>query len=238
MNHCLSSPAPFPLSDSVYQQMISFHPMKETDPGMAGMPRHDPVSVRKYNRLLQFNEGRKCAAMLLAKMGSSEVTVGTRGRAPVWPSGFVGSITHTAEHIGVAVASQGDFSGIGIDIETIISEQVAKDIEAVCMSSEELKLVSSTGLPRALMSTACFSAKESLFKCLYPLVDIFFDFLDVRVSSIDINLGKVEMILIKQLSDEFRVGDCFVGGVRFDTDRVYTAFELRNSTKNGVVCVA
>ena len=57
------------------------------------------------NRQWEFTAGRLCAVQAIRGLGGSEteIPVGERGE-PIWPKGFVGSITHTQGYAAAAVA--------------------------------------------------------------------------------------------------------------------------------------
>ena len=64
--------------------------------------------------------------------------------------------------------------------------------------------------------TIVFSAKEALFKCLYPEVGHVFDFLDVALSNVDPANGRITFDLRRDLSAEWRRGATVPG--RFAAD--------------------
>src|SRR5690606_8339287 len=70
-------------------------------------------------RRRQFEAGRSAAREALASFGvrAQPILRGAVGE-PLWPDGFVGSITHTRSVAAAAVASRDDFQGIGIDIDS------------------------------------------------------------------------------------------------------------------------
>ena len=78
------------------------------------------VGIREasHARQAEFATGRWLARRLLGELGHRLVAI-PRGpdRAPLWPVGCVGSITHSASACAVAVASASRFRGIGLDLE-------------------------------------------------------------------------------------------------------------------------
>ena len=70
------------------------------------------------SRVREFATARACAKPALKQLGAPTVAV-PRGlnREPIWPQGYVGSITHCEGYRGAAVARQQDTFGIGIDGE-------------------------------------------------------------------------------------------------------------------------
>jgi enterobactin synthetase component D / holo-[acyl-carrier protein] synthase len=146
----------------------------------------------------------------------------------VWPQGYVGSITHTDDLVGVAVARRKDFRSIGIDAEAIIQPETAVEIEDLCMSETERALRDSGEINHQMFSSLCFSAKESFFKCLYPLTGVWFDFRDAEIACFDVNLQLLQMRLLRDLPFGFREGQIFSGTFSWTERRVYTAFALRS----------
>ena len=106
-------------------------------------------------------------------------------RAPIWPDGVVGSITHTGDFAAAAVAWAADIAALGIDSEQIIDPAAARDIADICMVDEATLFKAAHGRSFCEFCTLVFSAKESVFKCLFPLTRKFLEFSDVRITSID-----------------------------------------------------
>jgi len=137
-------------------------------------------------RLAEFRLGRCCAREALARLGrpAQAVPVGPR-RAPVWPPGMTGSIAH---HEGIAAAVAAPLSRIA---------SVGIDIEAAAPVEPELaRLIALPGerpdsglIPSGLALRLVFSAKEAVFKCLWPHLRRYIDFTDVRVT-FDENTGR------------------------------------------------
>jgi len=149
-------------------------------------------------------------------------------RSPVWPQGYVGSITHTDDLVGVAVARRKDFRSIGIDAEAIIQPETRAEIEDLCMSETERALRDSVEINHQTFLSLCFSAKESFFKCLYPLTGVWFDFRDAEIACFDADLQLLQMRLLRDLPFGFREGQLFGGTFSWTDRRVYTAFALRS----------
>jgi len=135
-------------------------------------------------RRLEFLAGRSCAreaiARLLGRPFESSIAVGV-DRAPQWPEGVVGAITHTHGFAAAAVAGTGDARGLGLDTEPILSPEAMEAVATQATVPGELDALAAVGLPAAHLLTVVYSAKESLFKCLYPRVGHYFDFRDARI---------------------------------------------------------
>jgi enterobactin synthetase component D len=82
------------------------------------------------------------------------------GGEPLWPAGLHGSISHAGQ-TAVAVVSS---ACVGVDIESVFSSQLSKEIAESIVNAEEYALLQRASLPFELGLTLTFSAKESLFK--------------------------------------------------------------------------
>ena len=118
-------------------------------------------------RLRTFAFGRACARAALGE--DIAIPVGQGGQ-PTWPAGVIGSITHTDDHAAAVVMTAG--RSIGIDLESRAHAARTPDLlEMVALPSER-------GLDAALV----FSAKEAVYKCLYPITGTFLEFHDVELA--------------------------------------------------------
>ncbi len=135
------------------------------------------VEVRKR----EFTAGRSCARSALAELGiHGHPLLVAEGRAPVWPPGIVGSITHCDGFAAAAVARRWEILGVGIDAEP----RVPLDEKLHCLictpaEREWLHSASGTSLPYA---TLIFSAKEVVHKCIHPLSGTMLDFREVEIT--------------------------------------------------------
>ena len=149
---------------------------------------HLPHALRHAGpkRQRDFLAGRCCAAEALWRLGAGSTHVAmAENRTPVWPDGVVGSITHSGDFAAAAVAWAADVAGLGIDSEQIIDQAAARDIAAICMVDEATLFSAAHGRSFCEFCTLIFSAKEAVFKCLFPLTRNFLEFSDVRITSLD-----------------------------------------------------
>ncbi len=130
-------------------------------------------------RRQEFAAGRAHARRVLQGLGldSPVVPVGD-DRAPRWPHGFVGSISHAGELV-VAVAAPWTILGaLGVDLEPGLP--LERDLlERICRPEELSRLAASTEPLR--QAKLIFSAKESVYKCVAPRMGIFLDFPDLEI---------------------------------------------------------
>ncbi|MGP1690894.1 MAG: 4'-phosphopantetheinyl transferase family protein [Giesbergeria sp.] len=153
------------------------------DPSLVFLPPEIARSVEKRRR--EFAAGRICAQSALASLGEECVAIGIGSlREPIWPPGFVGSISHSFGLAVAVVAKTQSFVSLGIDVE--MANLVASSLNfgnLVGTPVEYALLIPVLGVDHVL--PALFSAKEALFKCLAPSVGTYFDFLDVEAVAIE-----------------------------------------------------
>jgi 4'-phosphopantetheinyl transferase EntD len=133
------------------------------------------------NRRREFSIGRDCARRALARFGvqPAPIPIGL-DRAPVWPIGFVGSITHCPDFCSAAVAKAEQFSFLGIDAERVAwpHEIVPSDF----LSPSEMDWIASRQGDESRWEIIFFSLKEALYKAWYPAHRCYLDFHDVELS--------------------------------------------------------
>ena len=165
-----------------------------------------PPSVARSvtKRKVEFLAGRRCAIEALHEQGApvEDLPIGP-ARAPVWPPGFLGSITHTdGLAAAVTVRSQG-LRGIGIDIERIPSASGLEALRSTVLVDAEHgaveKLADAIGWPMAL--TLVFSAKESFYKAAAKAAGRMFDFNAVEVLGMTTSRS-LDLMLALDLSPE------------------------------------
>jgi hypothetical protein len=122
------------------------------------------------------------ARRLLMRLGFNDAPlVAGPDRAPMWPAGAVGSISHAGGWCVAAVARAEDVRALGIDIEldTPLDEDAA---ELVLTPREQAWLTAAPPLERGSLAKRAFCAKEALYKCQYPLTGARLDFGDVELT--------------------------------------------------------
>jgi 4'-phosphopantetheinyl transferase EntD len=128
-------------------------------------------------RRREFTAGRQCARQALRHLGAPAGAIAVLpSRAPAWPAGVIGSITHCAGLVAAAVAHRRDLWGLGIDAEPC-DELEADLVPYLCIEEERDWTARHRG--EAPWSRIMFSAKESVYKCVSPPTGIFLEFSDV-----------------------------------------------------------
>ncbi len=144
-----------------------------------------PASLQRAapKRLGEFLAGRLAAREALRRVGLGDhvVAIGS-AREPRWPAGFEGSISHSLlQGRGMALcAVRPGQAGMGLDLEAWLEDGQTSELWPGIVNDEEWGRLQRCPLGPAQGLTLVFSAKESLFKALYPRVGRYFDFLDAR----------------------------------------------------------
>lgn len=144
-------------------------------------------------RVAEFHAGRAAAraAMVALGMPPRPIPMGP-DRAPIWPDGLAGSISHSADACVAAVGLRDDWAGVGVDVE----EATALDpllVAEICTRSEQRWLGQQPPSERGLMAKLIFSAKEAAYKAQYPISRVVFGF-DVLEITIDRDRTRFEAV--------------------------------------------
>lgn len=132
-------------------------------------------------RRAEFATARILARRGLCALGVAPAAlVPDRDRAPVWPAGTVGSISHTSGYCAVVVDRSPPMRAVGLDVEAL--REVEPALEAQVMTPrEQAWLRGRAPAERNDLMLLFFSAKEAFYKCQYPISRGFLDFLDVEL---------------------------------------------------------
>ncbi len=153
-------------------------------------------------RLRSFMAGRLCAEEAIRRrralseplhesgpVGQLETSIGMgQSGAPVWPliggQRLVGSITHSDRWAVAVVCPSTSIRCIGIDCEESMDAQSHAAVLQLCFTHEEHRRfpVLSTD---ATLASVVFSAKEALYKAVWPILGRYVDFKEVQVLALD-----------------------------------------------------
>lgn len=132
-------------------------------------------------RRLQFAAGRRCARAGLSALGlpAGPIPAGPQ-RAPRWPDGAAGSISHTAGYaVAVVRPTARPHISIGVDAEQL--GRVGDHLYTRLFTPpEEAWLTRLPDPDRSAAATAVFGAKEAFYKAQFPLTGAWVGFHDVR----------------------------------------------------------
>lgn len=130
-------------------------------------------------RRMEFAAGRSAAHAVLKKLDFplSAILMG-KDRAPIWPTGVVGSLSHTPDACLSVAARPHHIQAIGIDIENLAP--LESSLHPYIATPEEFACIDS---PPRLAALRIFSMKEAAYKAQYPLSQTFFDFNALEVTA-------------------------------------------------------
>lgn len=188
-------------------------------------PERQYLSNAVAKRRNEFSTGRWLMREGLKALGEPPVAI-CKGRfgEPDWPAGIVGSLSHSGLVCALLIARSVDLIGVGIDIEA--SESDIGDAADFILTNDEATEFRSTRELRRI-----FSAKEAIYKCLFPTSQEFLDFHDISIR-LD---HQAKTFSAYSNSDKLPTGLVESGGGVFEEDEtvVATLFTIgRNPTSN------
>lgn len=134
-------------------------------------------AVEKRRR--EFITSRACVREALAQLGLPPTPiVGGKRKAPLWPLGVVGSITHCAGYRGCALARTGEFLGVGIDAEP--NAPLPRGVKERVAVVEERTMLERLATEESVVhwDRLLFCAKEAIYKLWFPLAGSWLGFED------------------------------------------------------------
>lgn len=151
-----------------------------------GIAKPDKLNQFVEERKAEFLAGRLCASNSLRQFREAghNILIGSY-RNPIWPSGYIGSISHTNGYAIAVVDTERNLFGLGIDIEKIISMETIAEIQEVIVNAREVELLTKLNISFAIAFSLIFSMKESFFKAVYHQVKCYFDFSAIEVCDFD-----------------------------------------------------
>ncbi len=179
-------------------------------------------AVRK--RRLEFAAGRHAAAAALARLGREpHAVLAGPDRAPIWPHGILGSISHSDTACIAVLARATGCASVAVDVEE--DAPLPDDlIDTICTPEEQARLmnVPSQGHRAKLI----FSAKECAYKLQYPLTGATFGFDRIHIDA-DLDGGTFRAIF-RQTTGGFPAGSALAGRFAVSGGLIVTAMMLRH----------
>lgn len=134
---------------------------------------------RSTLRRAELASGRNIArrAMQAAGLVPGPVLAGP-DKAPKWPQGMRGSITHSRGLIAAGVSST--LAGLGVDLEQAsrLSDKAAMRV----LTPEEQAALDPSSDDFSWWATLMFSAKESVYKAVYPIASLYIGYREVTLT--------------------------------------------------------
>lgn len=133
-------------------------------------------------RKREFATARRLARAALAGMGhgGAEILNGP-DRAPIWPEGVRGSITH-CDRCAVVAVTRAEVGTVGVDVEH--RDELKRELWKTVFLPREIEALDAafSASERGRMALVLFSAKESLYKAQYPRTATFMGFHELHVA--------------------------------------------------------
>lgn len=210
--------------------------IEEADPRDLGdidgaLLQGEAVAVERavLKRRQQYATGRLCARRALKRLGMTSMVpiISGADRAPMWPTGFTGSISHTDNWCAAVVARVEHVRSLGLDVEQDrpLSEPL---VAKICVPEERKWLESLPKSERGTMGKVIFSAKECAYKCQYPLTAQYLGF-DAMEIQFDLS-AQTFVAVFRKPSGEFRPGDTIPGRFLIERSLVVTGCSLVHDT--------
>lgn len=155
-------------------------------------------------RKLEFKAGRTCARRALSLLGLSPTALPVGAlREPIWPKSIAGSISHDGQHCISVVAWKSQIPLIGIDLA--MSSPLDRSLIPMICGIEEILGIERTDKSNYAVDPykLIFCLKESVYKCLFPVVQRVFDFNDVALEIDTATQSSRIRLLNKDIFDNF-----------------------------------
>jgi len=174
-------------------------------------------------RQREFRAGRAAARAAQVALGLAPrpVPMGD-DRAPVWPAGLSGSISHTGDTCIAVLCNDPVIAALGLDIEE--DAPLPADILDTVLAPDERRWISQQADP-GRMARLFFSAKECAYKAQYPLTRQLFGFEVITISA-DPGAGRFEARFTRPMPP-FASGTRLAGRLSVTHGLIITAIALR-----------
>ncbi|MGJ8616307.1 MAG: 4'-phosphopantetheinyl transferase family protein [Sulfitobacter sp.] len=192
------------------------------------MSERDAVVGAIPARQREFAAGRAAARAAMVELGiKAKPILANPDRAPIWPRGVTGSISHTDNVCIAAVSHTETCRSLGIDIE--LATPLDADLITTICSDTELRRVA--GPDQLHHAKLIFSAKEAAYKAQYSLSGLLFGFDHLDVT-LDLATKSFVATFLKPAAP-FDVGDTLPGRFVRVADHLVTAVTIGQDMPKG-----
>jgi enterobactin synthetase component D len=189
----------------------------------------DTLITAVDKRKSEFLAGRMLVSRAFEQLAISpqDIAIGHK-RAPIWPRDMQGSITHSRGFCACILTTAQNLC-VGIDIETLLSENALRSVRHIAMDEEDIMVqASQTSFSTQELATILFSAKETLYKALFPIVQSFFGFDAATLRDVP-SADQVRLKLTRTLHPSLHKGQVFTLCYRKVDDKILTWLAHVNS---------
>ena len=200
-----------------------------TDPRVAHN-RVLPQETRALKRMAPIRQRAYSAGRVAVHEATSQLDLPLRpvlmtpDRAPLWPEGLTGSISHSQSCCIAALGRTNQVRALGVDVEE--DTDLDSDLVAtVCTRAERAWLSAQPNAQAGLLAKLIFSAKECAYKCQYPVSKTLFGFDTFEVTP-DPDTGQFEATFLNNVP-HFAAGTQLHGRFGIADGLIITAMALR-----------
>ncbi|GGG07676.1 4'-phosphopantetheinyl transferase [Rhodococcoides trifolii] len=154
----------------------------EDPPGLTPHPREEHLIAKAVEkRRREFVSARYCARKAMTRLGVDQAPI-LRGEmgSPQWPSGVVGSLTHTDGYRAAALGHALAVRSIGIDAEP--HEALPDGVLDAVSIEQERSWLSTVQDGAVHWDKLLFCAKEATYKAWFPLTGRWLGFEDAHIT--------------------------------------------------------
>lgn len=199
-------------------------PLAQTGQPLGPEGAHLTNAVTK--RRNEFRAGRVAAADAMRKLGQPLRPVfAGEDRAPIWPEGLRGSISHSDTLCAAALTDQPLYLGLDVEAYTPLSANL---LPTICSDAECAKL---SGPRQLQLAKLLFSIKEACYKAQYPLTNEVFGFHHFDVS-LDLDQQTFVATFTQNVAP-FAAGDQITGRFAEVLDHIASAATIPASLNQG-----
>lgn len=130
-------------------------------------------------RRIEYATGRHFARCALTRLGHRAIAIPSgASRQPLWPTGIIGSISHS-DSLAIALVAHeiGRFVSLGVDIEP--RSQLAAELTPMVLTEREFAHARHANDP--FYPALVFSAKEAVYKATHPVTWQMIGFHEVEI---------------------------------------------------------
>jgi 4'-phosphopantetheinyl transferase EntD len=197
-----------------------------------------------------FQAGRSAARQALSRIGIKDEVGQGEDKLPIWPTGIIGSISHSELLAGAAIAQSDTYKTIGIDIEqdiekaTRVFQRISTSIEQTTFLTDQ-KSFSESAFPQHLFPLLVFCAKESFFKAYNKLLPCSLGYEDISCAaplatphaactfdnlSTPLWQGSSTIAITPRLQNHLKTDTLTLDVIRIDTNLLMTLLCVKLST--------